>query len=180
MFSKAYLKATTTFNKLSTRSRIAIGVIVLVIVYLIYTNYTNDKNSTEHFVSGSPPVKTVMITNKYNNTQPIQIAQLAVYSIINGTEINIAKTGSIANPIATASPAQYGSNINTPIDGTLSPRNHPNQYHSISELSAWTVTFDKPYNISYCISYYFICLLYSIPPHGGERNIQSIFSFNIK
>jgi len=61
----------------------------------------------------------------------IQIAQLAVYS--NG--INIAPNGipSAANTLG------FGSTIEKPIDGTLSPRGFPDIYHSFepSEFGYW-------------------------------------------
>ena len=98
-------------------------------------------------------VKQIKIINKNSRVKDkyIQISQVAVYSIIDGKETNIATLGK-----ATAS-SIYSSTSNSEeaIDGILQMKNYPNIYHSggNGDNEYWTLELDKPYDISKIVYY---------------------------
>lgn len=92
------------------------------------------------------PARFIAVNSNPQNDY-IQIAQLAVYS--GGR--NIAPSGVIG--INTA-PSWWGTRPQTAIDGTLSPRNHPNIYHSAQALKQqWVLDLGKEYPISQIVYY---------------------------
>ena len=97
-------------------------------------------------------VKQIKIINKNSRVSDkyIQISQLAVYSIINGKETNIATLGK-----ATASSQYNGATPVKAIDGTIQMKNYPSIYHSgaSNKDESWTLELDKPYDISKIVYY---------------------------
>jgi hypothetical protein len=77
----------------------------------------------------------------------IQISQLAVY--VNG--VNIAVNGTASAPNYNGSPAEIGK----PIDGTLSPRDYPNIYHSASPsaFGYWLLDLGQAYKVDSIVYY---------------------------
>jgi hypothetical protein len=103
-----------------------------------------------------PPVlsdiKQIKIINQNSTTpdQYIQISRLAVYTIINGKEINIAPSG-----IASASSVLVNSTADKAIKPELGITSYPDIYHSATnnKVEYWQLLLDKPYDISKIVFY---------------------------
>jgi hypothetical protein len=98
---------------------------------------------------------TDLYINNQNTGRDLQISQLAVYTMINGVETNIARGGTVGRSTATASsyPPELGPDI--AIDGTLRPRSVAEKiFHSNGNTPQWwNLVLDQPYNIHKIVYY---------------------------
>jgi hypothetical protein len=118
-------------------------------------------------------VKSIKLINTYatdyitingtNTGHPLQISQIAVYSMINGVETNITQLTGQDKPTVTASPNYpYPSNptvitrtAQSAIDGNLKVKDFTieNGYHSSGNNDYWNLEFKNEYDI-HKITYY--------------------------
>jgi hypothetical protein len=99
-----------------------------------------------------PPLNVRYVTVRANvNGDCLQISQIVVNALVNGSIVNVAPNGTIVY----ASPSWSNmTNPKTAIDGTLAPRAHPNIYHSICRKgTGWSLDLGQTYPVTQ-IKYY--------------------------
>jgi hypothetical protein len=155
-------------NKIIFNIGIFVLIVVLIMAILIFNKYINidgffNTNIEKFAVALTAPLigvtsinlkndnATDFYHNDTNHGRYLQISQLAVYTMINGNEINIATSGA-----ATASSVANNHPPNAAIDGVLKAKNYATEkgFHSAGNSPEWwNLVLDKPYNIHKIVYY---------------------------
>jgi hypothetical protein len=106
------------------------------------------------------PLKTQYVRVKANgrNDGYLQISQIAVYAMVNGKQVNVARKASTnnANYNITASPVYNGFNMLGPVDGgTYAKNDRSAMYHSetASADNFWELNLGQEYDVDW-VTYY--------------------------